>query len=469
MLFGAFLLLSFWSSCVLASLQIIPGATWTASGLNQHIQAHGGGIIQVGSTYYWAGENKLNGSAFQSINCYSSTDLVNWKFNSYLLTLQSSGDLGPNRVVERPHIMYNAATAKYVMWMHIDSSNYGEAKAGVATSDSLMSSTVAENYDLQMTSTENETDEKFNRGASQPLGYQSRDLNVFKDTDGTGYLLTEDRANGLRIDKLSADYTSVVSAVYLFADYEAPAIYKSGSTYFMFASHLSGWDPNDNVYTTATNLSGPWSAWTTFATVGSNTYSSQTAAVVSINGVVMYMGDRWKSSNLMTSTYVWLPITISGTKATMSNQVNWIINPTAGTWTAGPTETTPEAEASTNTLANGAITLTCSGCSGGVQVGYIGGPSPGGTLTMNGVSSSVATTTSIRIHHTNGDSVQRYANVVVNGVSNILAFLPTADGNTPGTSVLTTALKSGTTNVIQFQSYNSGWAPNIDRIMVPVS
>lgn len=28
----------------------IPGATWTASGLNQHIQAHGGGIIQVGST-----------------------------------------------------------------------------------------------------------------------------------------------------------------------------------------------------------------------------------------------------------------------------------------------------------------------------------------------------------------------------------------------------------------------------------
>ncbi|KAM3150430.1 hypothetical protein ABEW05_009229 [Botrytis cinerea] len=463
MLFGAFLLLSFWSSCVLASLQIIPGATWTASGLNQHIQAHGGGIIQVGSTYYWAGENKLNGSAFQSINCYSSTDLVNWKFNSYLLTLQSSGDLGPNRVVERPHIMYNAATAKYVMWMHIDSSNYGEAKAGVATSD------MAENYDLQMTSTENETDEKFNRGASQPLGYQSRDLNVFKDTDGTGYLLTEDRANGLRIDKLSADYTSVVSAVYLFADYEAPAIYKSGSTYFMFASHLSGWDPNDNVYTTATNLSGPWSAWTTFATVGSNTYSSQTAAVVSINGVVMYMGDRWKSSNLMTSTYVWLPITISGTKATMSNQVNWIINPTAGTWTAGPTETTPEAEASTNTLANGAITLTCSGCSGGVQVGYIGGPSPGGTLTMNGVSSSVATTTSIRIHHTNGDSVQRYANVVVNGVSNILAFLPTADGNTPGTSVLTTALKSGTTNVIQFQSYNSGWAPNIDRIMVPVS
>ncbi|KAG8694730.1 hypothetical protein FRC08_008294, partial [Ceratobasidium sp. 394] len=43
-----------------ATLQIVPGATWTASGTNQHIQAHGGGIIKDGSTYYWIGENKLN-------------------------------------------------------------------------------------------------------------------------------------------------------------------------------------------------------------------------------------------------------------------------------------------------------------------------------------------------------------------------------------------------------------------------
>jgi hypothetical protein len=50
------------------------------------------------------------------------------------------------------------------------------------------------------------------------------------------------RVNGLRINKLTSDYLNVSSAVYLFAqDYEAPAIYKSGSTYFMFASHLSGW------------------------------------------------------------------------------------------------------------------------------------------------------------------------------------------------------------------------------------
>lgn len=35
-----------------ASLQIIPGATWTAKVSNAHIQAHGGSITKVGSTYY---------------------------------------------------------------------------------------------------------------------------------------------------------------------------------------------------------------------------------------------------------------------------------------------------------------------------------------------------------------------------------------------------------------------------------
>jgi len=46
----------------------------------------------------------------------------------------------------------------------------------------------------------------------------------------------------LRIDKLSSDYLSVESAVFLYSeDYEAPAMYKSGDTYFMFASHESGW------------------------------------------------------------------------------------------------------------------------------------------------------------------------------------------------------------------------------------
>lgn len=143
-----------------------------------------------------------------------------------------------------------------------------------------------------------------------------------------------------------------------------------------------------------------------------------------------------------------------------SNRVNWVINPSAGTWSGGPSETSPEAEASSNTIAGGAVVITCSGCSGGKSIGYIGGSS-GGTLTFPAISSTSSTTTTIRIHYTNGDSTQRYGNVIVNGVSNIIAFLPSSDGNTPGTSVLTVPLNSGSANVITFEAYNGGYGRHI--------
>lgn len=119
------------------------------------------------------GEDHTDGSAFLNVNCYSSTDLVQWNYVGALLTRQSSGDLGPNRVVERPKVIYNSSTGKYVLWMHIDSSSYGEAKVGVATGSSVCGS-----YTYL--------------GSWQPLGYQSRDMGLFQDDDETAYLLSED-------------------------------------------------------------------------------------------------------------------------------------------------------------------------------------------------------------------------------------------------------------------------------------
>lgn len=231
----------------------------------------------------------------------------------------------------------------------------------------------------------------------------------------------------------------------------------------MFGSKLTGWDPNDNVYSTATSLSGPWSAWKTFADSGSNTYSSQTNYILPFGDGAIYMGDRWVSSNLMRSTYVWLPLTFSGTTVTMKNQVNWTPNVSAGTWAAGPSESQPEAEAAA--VAGDARTLDCSGCSGGKSVGYIGG-SAGGSVTFSSVSSSAATRSSIRIKYLNGDSTQRFATVTVNGASQKIAFLPTA-GGTPGSSVLNADLKSGTTNTVTITTTDGTWGPDIDRIMVP--
>jgi beta-xylosidase len=138
-----------------------------------HLQAHGPGIIKVENTYYMIGEDKLNGSNFQNVNCYASTNLVEWSFAGALLSRTSSGDLGPNRVVERPKVIYNKSTKKYVLYMHIDDGSYKEAKVGVAVGD-----TVCGKYQYV--------------GSYRPMGNQSRDMGLYQDEDGTGYLLSED-------------------------------------------------------------------------------------------------------------------------------------------------------------------------------------------------------------------------------------------------------------------------------------
>ncbi|KAG8696780.1 hypothetical protein FRC08_006946 [Ceratobasidium sp. 394] len=432
-----------------ATLQIVPGATWTASGSNQHIQAHGGGMIKEGNTYYWIGENKLGGSPFQSVNCYSSTNLVEWMYVGALLTLQSSGDLGPNRIVERPKVIFNKSTQQYVMYMHIDSRNYQEAKVGVATGSS-----VCGNYNY--------------RGSFRPLGFESRDMGLYQDTGGRAYLLTEDRSNGLRIDKLSPDYLSVESNVYTWPEkYESPALIKSPSgVYFMFASHLTGWNTNDNMYSTSTSLSGPWSSWKTFAPSGTHTYNSQTTFVLPVGNNFMYMGDRWYSSNLMRSTYIWLPLVISGTTASMPNYYDdWVINVKSGSMGPGSGDNWYEAEGASRS--GTAVVFSCSGCSGASAVGYIGGGGKG-ALEFDNIASNSSTRTTLRIRAPNGDQGQRYATVTANGIAQTVAFLPTANGHTPESSVVHVTLKKSHSNKVAIAGFGSEYAADVDGIVVPV-
>lgn len=120
------------------------------------------------------GEDKTDGTYFQNVNCYSSKDLIEWSYEGALLSRTTeAGDLGPERIVERPKVIFNDATNKYVLYLHIDSPDYKDARVGVATGD-----TVCGKYEYI--------------DSFRPLGFQSRDMGLFKDDDGKGYLLTED-------------------------------------------------------------------------------------------------------------------------------------------------------------------------------------------------------------------------------------------------------------------------------------
>jgi len=116
---------------------IVSGEPWRDSNRDV-IEAHGGGMLVVGKTFYWYGENHaLGGGNKTGISAYSSTDLLHWKNEGVVMPKDSLPmKFRDSGVAERPKVIYNRQTKQYVMWMHLDANRYAEASAGVAVSAS---------------------------------------------------------------------------------------------------------------------------------------------------------------------------------------------------------------------------------------------------------------------------------------------------------------------------------------------
>jgi hypothetical protein len=292
------------------------------------VHAHGGGVLKVDGYYYWFGENRNADDTFRAVSVYRSTDLKNWEFRNNVLTQSSAAELRVSKI-ERPKVIYNASTGRYVMWMHKENgSNYSEARAAVASS-----ATVDGNYTYH--------------GSFRPFGqHMSRDITLYND-NGTAYMISAaDENRDLHIYRLTADYLNVATLVGNFwnnATREAPAMFKRGSTYFLLTSGATGWNPNQAKYATASSISGPWTGWTNVG--NSTTFSSQPAYVLPIQGTTttsyLYMGDRWAgawSGPVNDSQYVWLPITFpSNTSMSLSWYPSITIDADAGTVTGTST------------------------------------------------------------------------------------------------------------------------------------
>ncbi|MEU5597748.1 RICIN domain-containing protein [Streptomyces sp. NPDC020298] len=308
-----------------AAARTVPNGTGFTDASGAVLHAHGGGVIKVGSYYYWFGEDRNSDNTFRYVDAYRSTDLKSWEFRGHVLSQSSASELA-TAYIERPKVIYNAATGKFVMWMHKENgTDYSEARAAVA-----VSGTVDGAYTYQ--------------GSFRPLGqYMSRDITTYVDTDGTAYMVSAANENyDLHIYKLTADYTGIASLVanpWPGGHREAPALFKRGGVYFMLTSGATGWNPNQQQYATATSPAGPW---TSMANVGDSTaYGSQTAYVLPIQGTTgtsyLYMGDRWGNSfggTVGDSRYVWLPLTFpTSTTMSMSWYPEVTVDTAAGTVT----------------------------------------------------------------------------------------------------------------------------------------
>ncbi|WP_440067055.1 RICIN domain-containing protein [Streptosporangium sp. OZ121] len=274
------------------------------------LQAHGGGVLKVGTYYYWFGENRNADNTFRAVSVYRSTDLRNWEFRRDVLTRTSAAELNVSNI-ERPKVIYNSSTGRYVMWMHKENGvDYGQARAAVASS-----ATVDGDYTYH--------------GSFRPLGqHMSRDITLYND-NGTAYMISAANENyDLHIYRLTSDYLNVGALVGNFwpgGHREAPAMFKRGGTYFLLTSGATGWNPNQARYATASSVSGPWSGWTNVG--DGTTFGSQPAYVLPVQGTsttsYLYMGDRWAGAwggPVNDSQYVWLPITFP---SATSMSLNW--------------------------------------------------------------------------------------------------------------------------------------------------
>lgn len=313
-----------------------------------YINAHGGGILSYNNKYYWFGEHRPEkGFSTQvGVTCYSSEDLKNWKYESVALAVSEDkgSDIERGCIMERPKVIYNKQTGKFVMWFHLElkGKGYGPAYAAVAVSDTpegpytfIRSGRVNPGkYPLNMSEAQRSMvweDDKYKewwtpewRKAIEqgmfvkrdlPGGQMSRDMTLFVDDDGKAYHIYSSEENlTLQIAELTDDYTNHSGKyirIFPGGHNEAPAIFKKGEIYWMITSGCTGWDPNAARLFSASSIWGPWTQHPNPCRgVGSEkTFASQSTYILELPGdKYLFMADIWKPKSLMYSGYLWLPI-----------------------------------------------------------------------------------------------------------------------------------------------------------------
>ncbi|MBR2443985.1 MAG: family 43 glycosylhydrolase [Clostridia bacterium] len=290
------------------------------------INASDGGIIFANGKYHWYGMafrplpflSGPDGGQMTNMGVvmYESSDLLNWKYEGVILEVKNDPEselFAPLRF-ERPKIIYNDKTKKYVLWCHFvkypgnHGNNKGECDMGLAVCD-----TVNGKYTWL--------------GYSKPIDDNGcvRDMTVYKDKDGCAYLIYDRHTNLLREDrclyvvKLSDDYLSftstykrIESAIWR----EAPVVVFKEGYYYIITSGLTGWKTNQAKAFRTKHLLEQWEdigdpcvddfTHTTFNTQGSNAF------LVEGTDTQIIMLERHNTSNFVKSSYVWLPVEFNG-------------------------------------------------------------------------------------------------------------------------------------------------------------
>ncbi len=231
---------------------IRPGQEWLDTEGNK-IEAHGGCIFYEQDTFYWYGENKDHTDGISDvwtwgIKCYSSRDLYNWKYEGYLVEpdMENPDSMRhPRRRMDRPHIIYNEKTGKYVCWLKYSGE---DACFCILTANRLLGP-----YEMV-------------RERVRPLGKKGGDFDIAVDDESKrAYLYFDGDHSGITCVELSEDYLDVTEEVSLhFAGLhapftrEAPAHFVRAGRHYLLTSGMTGYLPNPSEAAVADDWHGEY-------------------------------------------------------------------------------------------------------------------------------------------------------------------------------------------------------------------
>lgn len=333
---------------------IAPGEEWNDVSGNV-INAHGGGVLYYNGRYYWYGENRPERgfTTEVGVEVYSSADLMNWTDEGVALSVSTDEGSPIERgcIMERPKVIYNQKTGKFVMLFHLElkGQGYAAARVGFAVSDRPEGSfkfirSLRPNAgiwpadfskrDIKKAKALKEEDypdwwtPDWRKAIAEGLllkrdlegGQMSRDMTVYVDDDGKAYHIFSAEENlTLNLAELTPDYLDYTGKYIRIApggQNEAPTIFKHDGYYWLITSGCTGWAPNEARMFKSKSLWGPWQQLAT-PFVGDNaqkSFFSQGTYIFKKEGTdagFVFMADRWKPESLKYSPYIWLPITFN--------------------------------------------------------------------------------------------------------------------------------------------------------------
>ncbi len=273
-----------------------PGKIWYDTN-GKRIQAHGGSILFAEGKYWWYGENKegIRGKAMgepcpnwhHGVKLYSSDDLYNWKDEGFLMSESSdkTNPFYPTAIMDRPHVIYNRNTRKYVLWAKTcNGGGFDACKFSICVGDSLQTMRYVKDVCFD--------------------GLFAGDLDIF-EADGKAYVVYENPHTCMILQELTADYTDLSPVYSKHLEFgappcvrEAPAYFERNGRRYLLTSGTTGYFPNRTICYDITDLHGEWKELgePCVNDTQHNSFHAQFSSVFrhpSRSDTYIALGDRW--------------------------------------------------------------------------------------------------------------------------------------------------------------------------------